>query len=506
MKNQLLTTILMVFIFFTGYAQDIAITDTIEYARSKAYQKDFAEADRLLSSYSKSNTDINALRLHAQVLYWMKEFDRSAMIYENALKAFPDVTVVKLDYGRMLWELNKLPKATLLLNDYLATDKQNAEANILLAYINYWKGDIKTAKDKLATVLLYYPHNETALAIWKEINEATAPFLKVGGNYASDDQPLKKAGFSAEAGWYKSWWFSPDVRFDSYQFNAEGSTYNSFWVQAGNKLFFGHSGLTLNFKGGLFSHATGQNALFTGAGAVTLKLSKAISLSAGIERLPYQYTITSIKIPVMEQLSSIAINLNKNNKWLGKAAFELQGFDDLNKIQTAYLWLLIPVIDKNNFKLKTGYAFNYSNADKNTFTASQPLSTLIATTTVGSAVAGYYNPYFTPSKQTVHSLLAAAEIQFSKNVKFTSRASVGVVAHAYNPELILNKNPGNIFSINKTSINQSYTPIDFNNELNIKLSKRISSAVQYGYSRLLFYTINQGSIHLKYAFINDNKK
>ncbi|MGI8581873.1 MAG: tetratricopeptide repeat protein, partial [Chitinophagaceae bacterium] len=107
--------------------------DTIEYARSKAYEKNFAEADRLLTVYSLTHSDINALRLHAQVLYWMKNFNRSAEVFEKTLAVFPDVQVVKLDYGRMLFETGKLSHSQVLLEDYKLHDPGNAEVNILLA-------------------------------------------------------------------------------------------------------------------------------------------------------------------------------------------------------------------------------------------------------------------------------------------------------------------------------------------------------------------------------------
>ncbi|WP_166690558.1 hypothetical protein [Fibrivirga algicola] len=45
----------------------------LAFARSIAYKKNFAEADRLLSRFTSTKNEVNALRLHAQVLYWMKE-------------------------------------------------------------------------------------------------------------------------------------------------------------------------------------------------------------------------------------------------------------------------------------------------------------------------------------------------------------------------------------------------------------------------------------------------
>jgi predicted Zn-dependent protease len=118
-------------------SQNINPLDTIEYARSKAYEKDFIEADKLLTEYNRFHKDVNALRLHAQVLYWMKNFDRSIEVYERTISKFPNIAVVKLDYGRMSFELGKQKKAQALLNDFITTDSFNVEANIMLSYYKY---------------------------------------------------------------------------------------------------------------------------------------------------------------------------------------------------------------------------------------------------------------------------------------------------------------------------------------------------------------------------------
>ena len=167
--------------------------------------------------------------------------------------------------------------------------------------------------------------------------------------------------------------------------------------------------------------------------------------------------------------------------------------------------MLAPIINKNNFTLKGGYAFNHSNADNNTFTSIKPLNSVVQTTAVGNAVEGYYNPYFTPNNQSIHSLLASVGIKLSGIVNFSSRFNIGVAASADNPNLTLNKNQAT-FSVNKTYTRQSYTPIDFQNELSIRLSDQVLLSGLYGYTKLLFYTVNQEAIQLKYAFINEKKK
>ena len=406
----------------------------------------------------------------------------------------------------MLYELNKLSKSELLLNDYLLEDNQNPEANILLANINYWKGHFKTAREKVAVVLNAYPNNEKALAILKDINIYSAPYLKLDADFASDNQPLEKIGYNLETGWNNSWLFSPVFQASSYSFNSNEIIYNSFWMQLSNKILFGHSGFALNLKAGIFKHPGVIDPIFTGTAAVSQKLSKSLTLSACTEKIPYQYTIKSIEMPVMQQLSNLALNLNKNNKWLGKAAYELQQFDDANKLQTAYIWALIPLLHRQSFKFKAGYAFSYANADNNAFTLSKPLSTIIAAYKSGNTVPGVYIPYFTPNNQIINSVVTSFDIMFSKNLSFTLNANIGVLAYSNIPELVLTKNQGNNYSIIKSYNKQTFLPGGIQSEIKLKLSDRLTLSGIYEYSRLSFYTINKGSMALKYAFINEKKK
>jgi hypothetical protein len=53
----------LTFIINIAKSQNSSPVDTIEYARSKAYEKDFSVADKLLTEYNRFHKDVNALRL-----------------------------------------------------------------------------------------------------------------------------------------------------------------------------------------------------------------------------------------------------------------------------------------------------------------------------------------------------------------------------------------------------------------------------------------------------------
>ena len=194
------------------YAQNPVIVDTVNYARNMAYEKNFEEAHRLLSVYNTHNKDVHALHLHAQVLYWMKNFKEAQSSYEKALSFFPNEALVLRDYGKLLFDLNKLQKARKLLTSYLKTDSSHSQTYMMLAYIDLWTGHIAAAKIKASWLELQHPGNKEAADILQQIAYYRAPYIKLQGSVYTDDQPMQRYGFEPEAGVYQSWLFSPYIK------------------------------------------------------------------------------------------------------------------------------------------------------------------------------------------------------------------------------------------------------------------------------------------------------
>lgn len=491
--------ILLVLIFFQLKAQTSHPADTLEWARTTAYEKNFIAADSLLVQYNKDHDDIHGLRLHAQVLYWMKAFERSIAAYEKALTLFPGEKIVQLEYGRILFNLNRLPKARQLLDAYVKNDTVNAEANIMLGYIDLWKGHIQMAKERSLWLLQQYPGNAEALDILSHIKYNTAPYLKTGIDFISDDQPRNGVNYNIEGGVYKSWLFSPVAQATFYQFNATDSVYHSSWFRIKNTIH-GGTGFSLLFGGGIFQHGAARSNHVTGNMEVAQIIVKRFSLNAGYEKRPYQYSIASLKNAVLEGVSSFSLSYNKNDKWLGKVGYESHNFEDDNNVRTIYFWLLAPLLHKTNFSLKAGYGYSYANADKNNFVSVGSLNKIVSSTALHGSVQGVYDPYFTPQNQMIHSVLASIHIGLSKTSSLSSRVNIGFSATADNPELKLEKK-ANQFYIDKTYIATSYNPITWVSELQVGLSKKFFVSANYTFEHLLFYTNNQGGIQLKYLFL-----
>ncbi|GAA4467616.1 hypothetical protein GCM10023189_51620 [Nibrella saemangeumensis] len=489
--------------------QNTAVPDTVEYARARAYANDFAEADRLLSLYTLTHNDINAYRLHAQVLYWMKAYSRAEAVYETALATYPDVPVVKLDYGRMLFELGRMKRAEDLLNDYLPHDPRHAETHMLLTYVDLWQGNSQAARNRIAQLRLWYPDNKDIETLAGTVYAQTGTTFRAGCSYRADDQPLRKVSYTLEAGRADTWWFSPVVRFRMDNFTVSTTTYTTQWLQAGNTVTLGRMGLTVQGSAGLFTArypgkkngtGAGDQAVseLTGSLQVTQKLTPSLFLELGGDRQPYQYTIASIQTPLLPYVAQASLRLNKADAWLGKAGYEVQQFRRTGRVTTAYGWLLAPLLTTKRVDLKAGYAITYTDADRSTFVPALSLNSILTNYRPDTPIRGVYDPYFSPANQLVNALLASARLRVVKGVELSAKANAGIWASAGNAYLYLDNGPGNTVVLNRDFGTMRYHPVVLEGDLRVTCSRHISLQASYTYSSLFFYKSHQASVDLKY--------
>lgn len=421
-------------------------------------------------------------------------------IYQTCAQSInPQDTIA---FARSLAYQKHFNEAKKLLSEVIARDSSQPEANKLLAYIDLWTGHINAARQRAKKILQNQPGNQDAVTILNQIKAYTTPYVMLNMNLESDDQPRTGNSYGFEAGMYRSWCWSPVIQAQLNRFTIGDSSYNSLWLQAGNKINVGTK-TTISFGAGVFQHLLNTgSSYFTGRLGITQKMGASFSAEAGFEKKPYQYSIASVTKPVLEQDLTLALNFNKNDNWLGKVGYQQQHFNDSNNIHTAYAWLLFPIVKSKAFNLKAGYAFSYANSDKNNFVSTKPLSDIPASAVAHSTLSGIYDPYFTQQNQLINAVLASVSISFSKSIQFSTRASIGVYAQANNPSLTYEKDRGNQAFISKTFSTITYTPVECINSLQVKLSPAFSIQAFYNYSKLLFYTRNQGGLQLKYNFIN----
>ncbi|OGX81136.1 hypothetical protein BEN47_19375 [Hymenobacter lapidarius] len=492
-----------------GLAQPGAVpaapTDTLEVARTTAYAKNFVEADRLLTAYNAARTNVDGLRLHAQVLYWNQEFARAAAVHERAIGAFPDQPVLKLDYARLLVDTSQPARAQPLLLDYLKQDSLHAEANLLLARISYSQLCPAAARKSLATVLRTYPGNEAAVALQKDINQATAPYFKVSSRYASDDQPLQALTLRAEASWFHSWLLSPTVQVQANRFGVPDpqAPYRSTWFQAGNKVSLPGVGVELSTTAGIFQHQSTRSSAATGAVLLTKKLSRQLDVDATVARQPYQYVLASVRQPVLEQVAGAALRYRRDGGWLGKAGYDQRRYGDDNLLQTAYAWLLVPVAASPRASFQSGLSLSYGDAARSTYATAQTPAEVLAS---GGAVRASYAPYFTPLNQYVSALLLALKLTPSPRLDVSARASLGLLGTADVPYFYLDRRATGPLFLQPGRAAQSYRPVEVHGEVALRASPWMTLAATYDYANLLFYQSQQVGLQLNYHLVREKNR
>jgi tetratricopeptide (TPR) repeat protein len=466
-------------------------TDTLDLARKLISEKQFDEAKTFLSQYIQSTPNQYAYQILAQAEYWSLDFNKAEQTYQQAITLYPQSSELKLDYGRMLFEMGKYPKAITQLQSL----KNNAEADIMLAKMTLWNGHVAKSRAIASQVLSGYPTNQDAKDLLITAKQMTPLYLKLGTTYISDDQPLTASRYEAEASWFKSYLFSPSIQFQQSNYTMPGATANTNWVRLDNTFKFGYGKTILRAGSGIFTSAQGTKV--SSLLELTQKLSKSFSFNAGFQNNPYQYTIASIHQPLFQQTINTSINYNKSDKWLGSASYILQSYADGNQNYTAYVWFLGPLIQNKGISLLGGISSSYANSNENTFGISSSPSVLAESYGNNTQVPGIYSPYFTPSNQQVNALLASLKIPFSKGVTFYSHGSIGVFANTSNPNLTLMQT-GSEYTVRKTYVDQKYTPIEAEGSLRMALSSKLILNALYRYSSLFFYTNNSGNLQLVY--------
>ncbi|MDB5153654.1 MAG: hypothetical protein JWR54_2405 [Mucilaginibacter sp.] len=489
---------LLVFLISTKYlsAQSLEKTDTIELARKFGYSKNYQKAVSLLKQFEINHPkDINAVRLHGQILYWMKDFDTALSLYESALKINPN-PYVQLDYGRMLFELNHLQNAKEVLEDYLKTNPLDVEALNSQGTIAYWQGEPKLARKYFQKVLDQYPKNDWALKYTDEINEAILPYLKISGAYASDSQPLSSVTGNIESGWYQSNLLAPKFIAQIQDFTASGNQTELYSFQGSNKFSFAGGKFAATITAGAYKSPADNSTSWTGKLELDQKLSSSFSISAFADRKPYFYTLSSLQQAVTENTYGIALALNKPESWMGWAGYNQQQFMDNNVIQSYGAWLLTPPLKLSDLSFYIGYAANYSNANKDQYIATSTVNQVLLTNNFN----GIYMPYFTPKNQLETSVLASISFKPSSSFKFSVNSRIGVYTTADKPYFYLNYSASNQLIIQKDFYSQKYVPVEINGKLNYDISQKTSLEVGYTYLKTFFYNSNIARLGLNFKF------
>jgi hypothetical protein len=482
-------------------AQQSLLETTINEANKLRDKGEFGKTARLLSDFNnKYPGDIWVMRLYAETLYWMHEYDMAATVYEDAMRIHPKNMDVKYEYAIMLFDRGDYEYSRKLLESYTTEYDSVAGAESLLGISDYYLGDFIAAEKHLGKSLGIEAKDSRTMEIYTEVLHIVRPWLKVEGNYMNDSQSLRQLAPQIEAGFYKSHLLNLSFLLTGRNFYTDSINSTFVNIKLQNSFIAPKAGFSAKVSAGLFSFTPFDQMEFTWSVYLKQKIAKRISLIAGAEKSPYTYTIASISNPFTRNIYNFSAEWSKNNSWDIKTGYIGEFFPDSNNVQTFYAWALSPSIRFSVFELKLGYAFNYSNAKENRYVAESSLDHIVDNWVDGQSITGVYDPYFTPSDQFSNSVLANLNIKPGKKTNIKLYASVGFFARAMNPYLYLKKKNSGKFEIRRDFYQESFTPIDMGINFNYSLSNKIVLSANYRYLQTFYFNSNDFKVGLKIYF------
>ncbi len=258
-------------------------------------------------------------------------------------------------------------------------------------------------------------------------------------------------------------------------------------------------------KAGVFKTSWTNGVSLTGALEFNQKLSKAITLSGSIDRSPYFYTVRSLSTRVVQTNYTVFLGREVINSWNGKAAYNVQQFNDHNLVKSFSVWFLLPVVKSPSFKVDLGYAFYFADAKSNAYVNDKSLNEITSLYYPGYTITGVYDPYFTPQNQQIHSVLGNLTFLPARSLKFSLKSNTGLYAVMDNPYFFLNYDKGHQLALYKGYHPLKYFPLEIRTAIGWTLSKKIVLEGEYIYRKTIFFNSNSVSAGLKINFWNDKK-
>jgi uncharacterized protein (TIGR02996 family) len=470
--------------------------DTLAQAQRLRDAGNFAGAVELLRVQIAQNPgNGEAARLLAQTLYWLKDIPGARAAYETALVRHPEDTTLRLQYARMLAETGEHARARGLLAPLLGISATRAEAETLMGMLAYWEGDLSGARNLFIGALQANPNQEEARRQLREILASTAPWFRVSSGGWHDNQPLNRLALGVEAGWFATPLTQLTVRAQPTRYWTDGLTDTIGAAEVVLANYAPAARLETELAAGAVRRSQGGDPWdWTGRAALGLRLPKHVTLRIRFERTPYFYTTSSLTTPVMVDTMAALLHFGDVRGWLGEAAYDHQRYPDHNTIQTAYGWLLAPLVHRTPVEIQAGYAFADSNADSSRFVLAQPIQPFLPTDPRFN-LAGVYSPYFTPIHQVTHSALAAFTLRPARKATFRVDGSYAVRATDDAPFFAVS---GGQSLLN--TFPRKFSPWNVRASLTITLHEGLTLEPTGEMGRTAFYSWGAAGLQLTYHF------
>jgi tetratricopeptide (TPR) repeat protein len=470
--------------------------DPLEAAIELRNAGDLPGAVRLLRSrLTERPSDPRAIRLLAQTLYWLKDFDQARAVYDTAISRHGDDIDLRLEYARMLVETRRTSAARSLLEPLLERPDAAARALTLLGTLDYWDGRLTAATRRFQAALKADSTSVDARRQWREIAMITAPWGGTGLEAAHDDQTLDRITPTLHAGVFITPLVSMELRARSDWYRSGDSVSRS--VQSGEVSLKGYAPelrLETELSGGLIHRSFGDpGGEWTGRLQGRIRLPSHLSIGGRAERRPYFQTLASLSIPVrVRELTAFAV-LDHPSGWLAEASLGRLRYPDGNTQTSGYAWLLAPVLRRPAYALALGYAFSAQDSRESRFVPTLPHPP----GTPGFDPSGRYVPYYTPDDVVIHSLIGNFTLHGGRRTTISGNGAWSLSAHEQATGFTTSGPPP---AVQPGSFQRAFSPWNARLGVGQDLGKGWSVRGQAEHQETAFYSASAGSIGLSYRF------
>lgn len=452
---------------------------------------DYAGAARMLESYVRAHpTDAYAARLLAETLYWSGDVAAARASWAEALRRHPQDISVRLEYGRMLVQLND-SDARALLEPLRVEPAIGAEVEFLLGMLEYWAGDLSSAKSRFETALRHSPEHPRAATALDEIRRASRPWFRAEAALERDTQPLSQRAGGGELGAYLTPLNALLVQFDVRRHDASdsartvvaaGGTYRGYWPALR---------LDTELAGAILTGTALDGAEWTGRATLGVRLPLGLAITLAAERELYLRTAASITSPVLLRSLEARVDWTTGSGWIGQAAWRHGRYPDDNSGEALYGWVLAPLLRRPALELRAGYAYGQQDTRETRF-----VPNVFGDGTTASG--GRYVPYHTPADQRTHGVAAAVAIAPGAAVSFRANGSYGFRASEAAPYFFNSPTAGEPPVLG--FYERSYHPFEARGALGVALSPALHAQLEIEHTRAAYWDTTRGSIALLHRF------
>lgn len=457
-------------------------------------ESNFEDAIRLLQGVQNKSQDQPYYgQLLAQCLYWNQNIDEAISAYQALVNRYPDYLPIRLDYGRMLFELGKSEEA---FNELEIFGRENPDDVYFLqttGYILYWKGRYQNALNRFKRILEQYPAHSESLAMVQKIKKVINPYFNLRYGYLNDTQPIQAHATQFAYGQYLSPWVQPEIAWTNHLFNPTAEQDLASEISLTNSLSLLNQKTQIKMKLGIVLR---DSATWSWGFKIKQKISNSLTLFINADQTPYWNTLSSLDHHIN------ARNLNTSLEWksskgsMANLFYGHQNFSESTLVKTSYFWFTTPIWKNNSVVINTGYAFNWSDSDNNHFTPDQSLTELLDNN-IFENIAGHYSPLFTPRNQQIHSLLTNTKIQTGKQWWLNLSADFGLWALADIPYLYLDFDDNNELQVMKGFSRQRFFTYRLGGSLHWNTDAH-SYEISFSRTKKYFYTFNEIGVKMKF--------